>query len=887
MGVAPYKRLMHNDWTALERIINDLYRILNADTTLLDLATPPGSDGEVIYNDGGTAYGADSTFSFNDSTKVLTAQVLKITSVAASSVDTDKFLVDDSDEVKFRTGAEVLSDIGGSASGHLHDGATLQHDGVNSDGGAFPFTTTGLVTFNQSIAAAGITVVNAINEFSTDGTMGGDSDSAVPTEKAVKLYTDTLRSDLASVANAKGASLVGVEDSAAQYDATDVEAALSELMVLVTPVEYNPTMTRTVGGDAGGDDDSVATIDDADSYDTDELAATPGSDVQAVFSGVVDFNQVQIHTAYDGNPAHIIRIDLDKTPFNWSSFDTILADIDDNSGNFIFNAITVASAGQYINSGEVRLRFYHSSAGNATHDFFIDYCALWKTGASVGVTEHGGLSGLLDDDHNPLYLRTDGTRALSGAWDMGSQNLTNVVAVDLAVTNACVLGSDSTVFQPNADSTTFFQVKNAAGTGIAGNFDTTNIRLGVGTDTPLGVLHIKSGAGQSSPTAEDDIIIEKSGVGNIRINLIGNTSSTHGFIFSDTTRAVGGVEYEHSGDTFAFVAGGSRTLNLNKNGVGELIGNQPRFTLHDRVHEDADGGRDSWISFTGEQSGGEETTLARIAVSHDGDQDDQKGKLIGYINTGADGDSPTQFLEVGSDLLAQFAGAVLVDTTFESTGVATLADGSTMKTSAAPGADAEIANKKYVEDNAGVAAHAMLDGSVHTDSVADAVTRGSLIYGNSTPKWDELVIGTGFLNGNGTDCAWLSYADTMDALSGTAGATFTFNSQSVTGIGALEGNTGQFNQSITTGYGLAVYRDLASGSTTAAVVLMQNDNAGDDQVVLEILQDCPANAITTTGNVSFGNVHAALKSGANQGAAGAAAGELWHDTDDDTVKMGV
>jgi len=40
-------------------------------------------------------------------------------------------------------------------------------------------------------------------------------------------------------------------------------------------------------------------------------------------------------------------------------------------------------------------------------------------------TDHGSLGGLGDDDH-PQYLLADGTRALSGAWDMGSQNLTNV-----------------------------------------------------------------------------------------------------------------------------------------------------------------------------------------------------------------------------------------------------------------------------------------------------------------------------------------------------------------------------------------------------------------------------------------------------------------------------
>lgn len=50
----------------------------------------------------------------------------------------------------------------------------------------------------------------------------------------------------------------------------------------------------------------------------------------------------------------------------------------------------------------------------------------------------------------------------------------------------------------------------------------------------------------------------------------------------------------------------------------------------------------------------------------------------------------------------------------------------------------------------------LLDGTVHTDTVAQSVSRGSLIYGNSTPKWDELVIGTAnkFLRTDGTDPSW-------------------------------------------------------------------------------------------------------------------------------------
>lgn len=46
-------------------------------------------------------------------------------------------------------------------------------------------------------------------------------------------------------------------------------------------------------------------------------------------------------------------------------------------------------------------------------------------------------------------------------------------------------------------------------------------------------------------------------------------------------------------------------------------------------------------------------------------------------------------------------------------------------------------------------------------------------------------------------------------------------------------------------------------------------------------------AATSKIVVDAQGVHMALRSGANQTAAGAAAGELWHDTDDNTVKMGV
>lgn len=66
-----------------------------------------------------------------------------------------------------------------------------------------------------------------------------------------------------------------------------------------------------------------------------------------------------------------------------------------------------------------------------------------------------------------------------------------------------------------------------------------------------------------------------------------------------------------------------------------------------------------------------------------------------------------------------------------------------------------VAGDITIAATGGGGSHAMLSAT-HTDSVAQAVSRGSLIYGNTTPAWDELVIGAAdrFLGSDGTDAAW-------------------------------------------------------------------------------------------------------------------------------------
>ena len=322
-------------------------------------------------------------------------------------------------------------------------------------------------------------------------------------------------------------------------------------------------------------------------------------------------------------------------------------------------------------------------------------------------------------------------------------------------------------FQPNADSTTFLQVKNAAGDATLFNINTTNKQVTIdkaaaaspfligngfgeymklyGTGSQFfikwddGSLHLQTDEGTNRTT---EVIIEAKGTGtsrlvfersgiiymgtaaaepftairegggmNFQMFTYGN-SLTHQSTFtmqrargtegtplaSAENDRVGGLQFlGYDGTNFvsscfiqayvdgavsldsvpqriSFITGTNSTdrteyLTIKSDGkigvneVGpetqfEMTGIAPYFTLHNSTHEDSDGGRESKLNFKGEQGVDpfEETTLARIEASHDGASEDDKGKLIFSVNDGDDGDSPTQALEIGSDLLATFGG---------------------------------------------------------------------------------------------------------------------------------------------------------------------------------------------------------------------------------------
>ena len=119
-----------------------------------------------------------------------------------------------------------------------------------------------------------------------------------------------------------------------------------------------------------------------------------------------------------------------------------------------------------------------------------------------------------------------------------------------------------------------------------------------------------------------------------------------------------GVDYTASnGSDITLTVAGSAgdVLQFQTFDAFELVGSKfsaPTITndvtLKNNTEEDTDGGRSSKLVYKGEQSGGQESTLAEIQASHDGSSNDEKGSLSFKTNDGNDGASPTEAARIDS-----------------------------------------------------------------------------------------------------------------------------------------------------------------------------------------------------------------------------------------------
>jgi len=135
-------------------------------------------------------------------------------------------------------------------------------------------------------------------------------------------------------------------------------------------------------------------------------------------------------------------------------------------------------------------------------------------------------------------------------------------------------------------------------------------------------------------------------------NTNGYTDGAFISVYLNGVRLVNGTDYTATNGSDVVLASAANTGDVldfesfnSFSLVSQIFDN---LTTKNPTHEDTDGGRESALSFQGEQSGGEISTLAAIQASHDGTADDQKGDLIFKTNDGSDNNAPTEAMRIDS-----------------------------------------------------------------------------------------------------------------------------------------------------------------------------------------------------------------------------------------------
>jgi hypothetical protein len=252
---------------------------------------------------------------------------------------------------------------------------------------------------------------------------------------------------------------------------------------VIAEVEYYPTSYTVVDGTyQSGTLSSLQAFDDDAWLHIQEDAGTPGYDIIFDFTEVeVGFDKVVLyHLYYGAGASHTVHVQI----YNYSSASWTDLGSFGLSAAWTVKEYPIPDDTNYINgTNQARIRLYHDEAGLTSHYIYVNYLALVRSapggstagvlsfaeqgdtaqvgnitiseGANVtitrtgtnfeiaaqtsgGVTDHGLLTGLTDDDH-AMYFRHDGTRLATGNFDMDDHGITNVTYVDFVpdgVTNA-------------------------------------------------------------------------------------------------------------------------------------------------------------------------------------------------------------------------------------------------------------------------------------------------------------------------------------------------------------------------------------------------------------------------------------------------------------------
>ena len=143
-----------------------------------------------------------------------------------------------------------------------------------------------------------------------------------------------------------------------------------------TPIEYPADSIALITGTLdSGDVTDIQTKNDSNVYHVDEVTGTPGFSIEVTFTGVTHFNSVKTQQWYMGSATHVVNLQL----WNYDTLDwDTIGVIQDESAQTPFEVGDIDHA-NYIQNEEAKVRYYHATSGNASHEILIDYCSLWNS----------------------------------------------------------------------------------------------------------------------------------------------------------------------------------------------------------------------------------------------------------------------------------------------------------------------------------------------------------------------------------------------------------------------------------------------------------------------------------------------------------------------------
>lgn len=147
--------------------------------------------------------------------------------------------------------------------------------------------------------------------------------------------------------------------------------------ISIPGIHVSADSINVIVGTPTGDVTDIQNWQDGNVLQVQEAAATPGMNIEINFIDITDFRRLGLSMYFSGTAVHWVEVQLwNVTEAAWKTLFTFDAGL---GLNYSYSDIpeTPDAFRDFIDgSGNVRMRLFHPTGGNAAHDSFIDYAAL-------------------------------------------------------------------------------------------------------------------------------------------------------------------------------------------------------------------------------------------------------------------------------------------------------------------------------------------------------------------------------------------------------------------------------------------------------------------------------------------------------------------------------